>query len=579
MQPQAHERPPNLVYAVDEWPPPVRLVLLGLQYAVMAAIYLVLVTIILHQAKASPAESIQAISISCVGLAIGTALQALPRGPIGSGFLAPPVYSAVYLAPSVLAAHIGGMPLVFGMTLFAGIVEALFALALNRLRIVITPILSGLTVFVVGLQLGIVGIGRTLDVQHVELPTFPLHICVTSLTLLACISLSIWGRGTLKLLSTLVALIVGMTAALSIGLIESTSLKTYDGSSWLAFPQTNLLRLDFNVGLVPAFMAAGVAAALRAVGVITTCQRINNAAWQRPDTNNIRKGVLADGLSNIIGGCLGVTGMSIGPSLVGVSGATGATSRMIGFAASLVLLIFAFSPRLAGIFLLVPEEVAGSLLVFTASFMISGGMQIMLSRTIDTRAVYVIGVSTLLALSENLFPTYFHALPAPIQTFTASPLALGLTFALGLTLIFRLGIRQTEEVRWSESTESISAAVAFIRKTAQAWRVGTNTIETSADHTGRVIEYILGKHSTHREGILRASYNGVDLRVEIIYEGSLAEHLPPSHHAGAPADNELENEESVAYVGLQNFLRGLAVDRQQLKTQGGRIIVRLFYAV
>jgi hypothetical protein len=94
-----------------------------------------------------------------------------------------------------------------------------------------------------------------------------------------------------------------------------------------------------------------------------------------------------------------------------------------------------------------------------------------------------------------------------------------------------------------------------------------------------VIEYILGKHSTRREGILRASYNGIDLRVELIYEGSLAEHLPPSHHAGAPADNELDNEESVAYVGLQNFLRGLAVDRQQLKTQGGRIIIRLFYAV
>src|SRR5258707_8791377 len=235
--PNQPERPSNLLYAVNEWPPPVRLVLLGFQYAVMAAMYLILVAIILRHAHVTQATSVDAMGIACVGLAIGTALQALPRGPVGSGFLAPPVFSAVYLAPSVLAAHIGGMPLVFGMTLFAGIVEALFALALNRLRIVITPILSGLTVFVVGLQLGIVGIGRTLDVQHVELPTFPLHICVTSLTLLACISLSIWGRGTLKLLSTLVALIVGMTAALSIGLIESTSLKTYDGSSWLAFPQ------------------------------------------------------------------------------------------------------------------------------------------------------------------------------------------------------------------------------------------------------------------------------------------------------------------------------------------------------
>lgn len=94
--------------------------------------------------------------------------------------------------------------------------------------------------------------------------------------------------------------------------------------------------------------------------------------------------------------------MSIGPSLVGVSGATGATSRVIGFAASAVLLGFAFSPKLSGFFLLVPSEVAGSLLVFTASFMISGGMQVMLSRPVDTRAVFVIGVSTRLRLPSRM---------------------------------------------------------------------------------------------------------------------------------------------------------------------------------
>ena len=63
------------------------------------------------------------MGIACVGLAIGTLLQALPRGPVGSGFLAPPVFSAIYLAPSVLAAEKGGMPLVFGLTLLAGAVE------------------------------------------------------------------------------------------------------------------------------------------------------------------------------------------------------------------------------------------------------------------------------------------------------------------------------------------------------------------------------------------------------------------------------------------------------------------------
>jgi xanthine permease XanP len=277
---------------------PLRLVLLGFQYAVMAAIYLILVAIILRHAHVTQASSVDAMGIACVGLAVGTALQALPRGPVGSGFLAPPVFSAVYLAPSVLAAQIGGLPLVFGMTLVAGAVEVLVALVLNRLRTVITPVLSGLTVFVVGLQLGVVGIGETLDVRHEALPTFPLHLIVTTLTLMVCVGLSIWGRGTLKLLCSSLGLILGMAGAAVIGLIDPAKLAIIGHTSWVALPRPAFLQLRFDTGLMPAFLAAGIAASLRAVGVITTCQRINNAAWRRPERANIRKGVLADGLSN-----------------------------------------------------------------------------------------------------------------------------------------------------------------------------------------------------------------------------------------------------------------------------------------
>jgi xanthine permease XanP len=260
-------------------------------------------------------------------------------------------------------------------------------------------------------------------------------------------------------------------------------------------------------------------------------------------------------------------------SLVGVSGATGATSRAIGFVASLVLLVFAVSPRLSGIFLLVPEEVAGSLLTFTAAFMISGGMEIMLSRKIDTRAVYVVGVSTLLAMSEKVFPAYFRALPKPIQTFTSSPLALGLTFAIGLTLIFRLGTLQSREIKWTDSTASINSINAFLQDQAKAWRIPEAIIEACGDHATRIIQYVLGAHFSGREGTLRASYNGV------IYNGSHADRIPESRRRQELVASEFENEESAAWVGLQHFLRGLAVERQQVKTKAGQIIIRLFYAV
>ena len=137
-------RPPALTYGVDDTPPPARLALLAFQYAVITMIYLVLVGIILHHAHVTTDEGLRVLTIACVGLAIGSILQAL-RGPIGSGFLALPVYSAVFLAPSIVAAERGGMALVYGMVAFAGVAEIIFALLLRQLAVIVTPILTGLT--------------------------------------------------------------------------------------------------------------------------------------------------------------------------------------------------------------------------------------------------------------------------------------------------------------------------------------------------------------------------------------------------------------------------------------------------
>src|SRR6185437_11812244 len=132
-------------------------------------------------------------------------------------------------------------------------------------------------------------------------------------TLLICVGLSIWGRGVLRLLCTLIGLTAGMTAALLTGLLPPEHLATLGQSAWIALPRPPL-HYGFDLTLVPPFLAAGIAAGLRTVGVITTAQRVNDAAWQRPDMNNVRKGVLADGLANLIGGALGTPGMSTSPS-------------------------------------------------------------------------------------------------------------------------------------------------------------------------------------------------------------------------------------------------------------------------
>jgi len=109
-------------------------------------------------------------------------------------------------------------------------------------------------------------------VRHEGTPASPSHLVVAALTLLVPIALSIWGRGTLKLLCSLLGLSVGMIGAALIGSIGPARLAVIGGAPWFAFPHPAILHLAFDVGLVPAFVAAGIAAALRTVGVVTTCQ-------------------------------------------------------------------------------------------------------------------------------------------------------------------------------------------------------------------------------------------------------------------------------------------------------------------
>ena len=68
----------------------------------------------------------------------------------------------------------------------------------------------------------------------------------------------------------------------------------------------------------------------------------------------------------------------------------------------------------------------------------------MVSRNIDTRMTYVIGISLLLGLSKDVYRDYFAALPAVLQPVASSMLSLTLIVAVALNFVFRIGVRRRE---------------------------------------------------------------------------------------------------------------------------------------
>ncbi|MBV8672404.1 MAG: hypothetical protein JOZ33_03130, partial [Acidobacteriaceae bacterium] len=431
-----HERPPDLIYGLDDRPPLAHLILLGAQHVAVICPYLVFVALIAQASGASAAVASHAVGLGMIAIAFATLLQAHRLGPVGSGYLAPPVVSAIYFASALHAAQRGGLGLVCGMVAFAGVVEALFAWGLPRMRRVFPPVVSGFIVIAVGVELGLIGLRGFLGVSDLHDPHLPAHIAAAGLTLAVMVGLGVWGKGLPRLLCGLIGLAFGMAVAVGVGMVTSKEAAIIGSRPWFELPDPRFLSYRFAPSWMVPFAIAALASGLRATGVITTAQKINDASWRWPDLNNIRSGVLADGIACFLGGCVATPGISAAPSLVGIQKVTGATSRYIAYAIAGWLLLFACVPKVGAALLALPIPIVGAALVFNGASMLVGGIQIVMSRPMTMRNTFIVGISLLFALSRRVYPEFFALLPSWSNAFTDSMLSIAVVVCVLLNLVF-----------------------------------------------------------------------------------------------------------------------------------------------
>src|SRR5215218_9938192 len=118
------KRPADLVHGLDDVPPPIVTGLVGLQHVSLVRIQLIYPALVLQMAELPAVTSVNLLCLAMVALGLASILQSLPRGPIGSGFLCPSCHTGIFLEPSLAAMKLGGLPLVFGMTIMAGVLQS-----------------------------------------------------------------------------------------------------------------------------------------------------------------------------------------------------------------------------------------------------------------------------------------------------------------------------------------------------------------------------------------------------------------------------------------------------------------------
>jgi xanthine permease XanP len=562
------KKPANLIYGLDESPSLATTLLLGLQHVLALSSAFVYPVILLQETGMLATQAERLIHTSMIVMGITTILQALRYGRVGSGYLCPEQVSPVYIPVSILAVKTGGLPLLAGMTLVSGLFGVVLSRLMGRLRPFFPAEVTGTIVMVVGLALIPVAVSRFLGIAESRVVIDPLSVSIASITFFVMIGVTVWGSSRLRLYGVLIGIGAGSICAYASGLVTDEHLRRLEQASFLALPSFSAEGWSFSGALLLPFLVTALASSIKVVGDLTTCQKVNDAEWKRPDMKSISGGILADACGVMLSGGTGTMGQSTSSANVGLSIATGATNRQIGFACGAILMVLAFVPKLAVFFAILPGPVIGALVFFAASFVIVAGVQILTSRMMDTRKTFVVGISIILGLSVNMLPGAYQNVPGLLQPAFTSSLSVATMSALLLNLLFRIGIAQRAKLQIDPRADSSEQIFLFMETQGGVWGARREVIDRAKAAINEFIEAARALELSTGKIDAEVSFDEFNLDVDMRYDGEPME-FPTERPTAADL---LEDERAVAK--LAGFLIRSYVDRVKFDQINGRCRVQ-----
>ena len=560
-------RPSNLIYSVDEVPPFAILIISALQHVAVMAITLIFPLILAREANLSETQTLNMVSLSMLGLGVATICFCIRSHFIGSGYLSPAAYTAIYLGPSLFALRRGGLELVFGMTVTAGIIQLGIAPLLKRLRALLPSEIAGLVIAIVGLALASLGVSYSLGIENGQ-SIKPEYVTVAGISLATMSILNIWTKGYGKMFCVLIGIMVGYFVSFAVGILNFPAIFAGTGAQIIRLPQLEHVGWSFDAYLLAPFLVAALAATLRVMGDISNAQRLNDADWVRPNFTSLAGGVSANGVAMVFCGLVGSFGINSYSSSIGLSGATGVTSRSVGYAIGAGFAILAAFPSAAAVFAAMPRPVMGAALFFTAAFVLTSGLQMITARMLDARKNVVIGFSFAMAVVADIYHNALTAVPLVLQPIFGNSLVLGTVCAVLLNLITRIGVRQRVSIKLAPGGINREAVEQFLSDNGSRWAARRDVINRATFGVVQLLE-VLGDPPNGVE--VEASFDEFNLDLCVRYAGIRLEILERK-----PTPQEIMSSEQGERL-LAGYLLRQSADRISSRQSGDIAEVILHY--
>ena len=447
----------ELIYQLDDRPPAPQAFFAALQHVLASFVGVITPTLIIGGVLGLGEHIPYLISMALIVSGVGTFIQARRFGPIGAGMICLQGTSFAFLG-SVLAAGFiakgkGGGPdeilsLIFGICFLGAFVEICLSQFLDKLKKIITPLVTGIVITIIGISL--IKVGMTDLAGGFKAPDFGSleNLTLGGAVLAVIIMLNRSANQWLRLSSIVIGLIAGMALALFMGKISPAAIiESISQQPWLSIPVPFKYGFSFDwVAFLPIAIIYLITAIESTGDLTANCMISRQPIKGESYLRRIKGGVLGDGFNSMLAAAFNTFPNTTFSQNNGVIQLTGVASRYVGYFIAGILVILGLFPMVGAILQQIPKPVLGGATLVMFGTVAAAGVKILAAEQLDRRKLLIMAVSFGIGLGVTLVPDLLKEMPKAVQNVFGSAVTSGGLSAILLSLLLPADETQEEEV-------------------------------------------------------------------------------------------------------------------------------------
>ena len=436
----------ELVYGLEDKPSPLETAYAALQHLLAIIVGIITPTLIIGGVLGLGERIPYLISMSLIVSGVATFIQAKRIGPVGSGLLSVQGTSFAFLGAILTAGFIvkaqGGGPdeilaTIFGICFVGAFIEMIISRFLHVLKQIITPVVTGTVVMLIGLSLVKVGItdmagGKWLLDNKPEFFGSAQNLGLGILVLVVVLILNHMQNPIIRMGSIVGGILVGYVVAWFMGMVR------FDfGVDIISIPIPFNYGFGFNWAAFIGVAFIYIITAIESTGDLTATSMLSGQPVEGDKyMERIKGGVLGDGINSAIAAIFNTFPNTTFSQNNGVIQMTGVASRYVGMYLAVFLIILGLFPAIGGFFRSLPNPVLGGATIVMFGTVAAAGVNIIASMgRLGRREILIIAVSLGIGLGLAFVPEVLSHTPKAIQQIFGSAITSGGLSALILNLV------------------------------------------------------------------------------------------------------------------------------------------------